>query len=275
MSPLIQSLLIALPVGAAAGVLAGLFGIGGGLILVTALIWLLPGLGVPGVHLMHVALASSLGAIVLTAASSARSHYRRGAILWPSLWRLAPGMVLGGVLGAQIAGYLSGAHLQWGVILFCLIAAWEMWRPKTTGTDADPGAVPRQWQLMPGGLIIGVVSALVGIGGGSMTVPLLVHFGAKPVRAVGTSAACGLPIAFAAVAGFVWHQSQPTAPLPPDMIGYVHWPLALVLGTTSIAFAPLGARLAHALPGSTLRRAFAVLLILVAGLTWYRANMMA
>lgn len=272
MSPLTQSLLFAIPVGAAAGVLAGLFGIGGGLILVTALIWLLPQLGVPGPHLMHVALASSLGAIVLTAASSARSHYQRGAILWPSLMRLVPGMLLGGVLGAQIAGSLSASHLQWGVILFCLVAAWEMWRPKRNQAEPDGGEIPTQWPLIPSGAVIGMISALVGIGGGSMTVPLLIHFGAKPVRAVGTSAACGLPIAIAAVVGFVWNQSSPAETLPAYTVGYVHWPLAMVLGLTSILFAPLGARLAHALPGATLRRGFALLLVLVALLTWYRTS---
>ncbi|AVP96030.1 sulfite exporter TauE/SafE family protein [Ahniella affigens] len=275
MTSLTWSLLFALPIGAATGVLAGLFGIGGGLVMVTALVWLLPTLAVPPEHVMHVALASSLGAIVLTAASSARSHYRRGAILWPSLSRLVPGMLIGGVLGARMAGQLSTQWLQWGVIAFCFVAAWEMWRPKSTHAADDAGATPKHWQLVPGGFAIGIVSALVGIGGGSMTVPLLIHFGAKPVRAVGTSAACGLPIAVAAVIGFAWTKSSPNAAMPPHTIGFLHWPLALALGSTSILFAPYGARLAHKLPGNSLRRAFAGLLVVVALMTWYRTSMIA
>lgn len=274
MSPIVTAILFGIPLGALAGVLAGLFGIGGGLILVTALVWLLPGLGIPTPHLMHVALATSLGAIVLTALASAKAHRRRGSILWPSVLRLLPGLLIGGVLGAQIAGHLSGRWLQWGVIGFCLVAAWEMWRPKAQASAADPDQSPTQFVLVPAGLVIGLISALVGIGGGSMTVPLLIHLGARPVRAVGTSAACGLPIALAAATGFMWTKAPIVNPLPEAMIGFVHVPMALTLGLTSVLFAPLGARLAHALPGASLRRGFAVLLVLVAGLTWYRAQML-
>jgi len=268
MTPL---LLYAIPIGALAGLLAGLFGIGGGLILVSALIVLLPKLGVPEQHVMHVALATSLAAIVLTAISSARAHAARGSILWPTFRRLAPGLVMGGLAGAQLAGAIPDHGLRIGVAVFCAIAAIELWRPKVTTSEASDTATPQSPWLALAGTIIGVVSALVGIGGGSMTVPMLVRLGAKPVAAVGTSAACGLPIAAAAAVGFIWNVTPATATLPPGIIGYVHWPLAAMLGLSSVLCAPLGARWAHRLPGTQLKRAFAVLLLLVAGQLFWRS----
>ncbi len=261
--------LIAIPVGALAGFLAGLFGIGGGLILVSALVFLLPAIGVPGVHVMHVALATSLSAIVLTALSSSNAHRKRGSVMWPSVWRLLPGLLAGGLIGAQFAGLLSDSSLRVGVATFCLFAAWELWRGSVASIGEATPVVPTGPVLWPAGLVIGVVSALVGIGGGSLTVPLLVRLGATPVRAVGTSAACGLPIAVAAATGYVLNATPPQLSLPAGHLGYVHWPLALLLGATSVMFAPIGARLAHRLPGQHLKRAFALLLILVTGqLLW-------
>lgn len=257
-----STLLLAIPVGALAGLLAGLFGIGGGLILVSALVWVLPMMGVPESAVMHAALATALGAITLTSLSSARAHAKRGSILWPSFALLVPGMLLGGWLGARVAGVMSGDLLGFGVAAFCLVAAWEMWRPRASANDTTR-VVPRHWLLAPGGAVIGLVSALVGIGGGSMTVPLLVRLGARPVHAVGTSAACGFPIALAAAFGYAFQAALPSAVTPQGMWGHVHVPMALALGATSIVFAPMGAALAHRLPGLQLRRAFAVLLVVV------------
>lgn len=263
--------LYAIPIGAIAGLLAGLFGIGGGLILVSALIVLLPMLGVPEQHIMHVALATSLTAIVLTALSSARAHAARGSILWPTFRRLAPGLVLGGLAGAQLAGQIPDRGLRIGVAVFCVVAAIELWRPKPTGPVTNETGAPQSPWLLLAGTVIGVVSALVGIGGGSMTVPLLVRLGAKPVAAVGTSAACGLPIAGAAAAGFIWNVTPPSESLPSGIIGFVHWPLAVMLGFSSVLVAPLGARWAHRLPGTQLKRAFAMLLLLVAAQLFWRS----
>ncbi|MBK8283431.1 MAG: sulfite exporter TauE/SafE family protein [Ahniella sp.] len=261
--------LIAIPVGALAGFLAGLFGIGGGLILVSALVFLLPAIGVPGVHVMHVALATSLSAIVLTALSSSNAHRKRGSVMWPTVWRLLPGLVAGGVLGAQCAGMLADSVLRIGVACFCFLASWELWRGPPARPAESPSIVPTSAILWPAGLVIGVVSALVGIGGGSLTVPLLIRLGATPVRAVGTSAACGLPIALAAAMGYVLNATPPQSLLPPGHVGYVHLPLALLLGASSVLFAPMGARLAHRLPGDHLKKAFAVLLVMVAAqLIW-------
>lgn len=248
-------------VGAAAGLLAGLLGVGGGLVIVAALAWLLPQAGVPAERVMHVALASSLASIVATSISSTRAHWRRGSVMWPSVAWLAPGLVLGGVLGALLADRLSSQVLRLGVAAFCLLAAWQLLTREGAADHAE-GAVPRGGLLSAWGVVIGVLSALVGIGGGSMTVPLLIAQGARPVRAVGSSAACGFAIAVASALGYVagGHDAQG---LPAGSIGYVYLPAALGIAAASVLAAPWGAALAHRLKGRHLQRVFAAFLALM------------
>lgn len=248
--------------GAAAGFLAGLLGIGGGLILVVALVWLLPLVGFSPLHVMHVALASALASIVFTAISSAAAHARRGSIIWSSVLALAPGLLLGSAAGALLATHLSGTALRWFVASFCLLTAWRMIagsRRPDAGADY-PRAAPLVLSLW--GVLIGVVSAIVGIGGGSLTVPLLVGYGVRAVRAVGTSAACGLLIALAAVAGYGFGGREVTG-LPDGSWGYIYLPGVLSIAVASVLTAPLGVRVAHAIPGRTLQLVFAAFLILM------------
>ncbi|RMH89038.1 sulfite exporter TauE/SafE family protein, partial [Lysobacter pythonis] len=191
------TLLTFLALGAVAGVLAGLLGIGGGLVLVAALAWLLPAQGaVPTASAMHAALATSLASIVFTAMSSAKAHARRGSVLWPTVAWMVPGLLLGGWLGSRVAVDVDGRWLRWGVAAYCLIAAAQMLlsKPKQAG---DPARSPRGVGMSVAGTGIGAVSAFVGIGGGSMTVPLLTWLDVPPVRAVGTSSACGVFIGLA------------------------------------------------------------------------------
>ncbi|KFL36481.1 sulfite exporter TauE/SafE family protein [Arenimonas donghaensis] len=249
-----------LALGALAGLLAGLLGIGGGLVLVAALVWLLPGQGVPAEHAVHAALATALASIVLTGLSSARAHHRRGSVLWPTVAWLVPGLLLGGWLGSGLAVRLDGDWLRWLIAGYCGLAAAQMaldW-PRARGERADAPRGPG-YSLAGGG--IGAMSALVGIGGGSMTVPLLVWRGVRPVRAVGTSSACGVAIALAAAAGYGL-QSAP-AGLPPGSWGFVFLPAAAGIALASVLAAPLGTRLAHRLSGPALRRVFAAFLALV------------
>jgi uncharacterized membrane protein YfcA len=259
-----MSLLVALAlyaaVGALAGLLAGLLGIGGGLIIVAALVWLLPAAGVPAAAVMHVALATSLASIIATAIASMNAHRKRGSVLWPSFVRLAPGLVIGALAGAWLADRLSGQVLRYGVAAFCWLAAWQLLRPVAAAGVAE--RVPREPWLPAAGGVIGVVSALVGIGGGSLTVPLLIQRGAAPVRAIGTSAACGLPIALASAAGYVAVGRDAVA-LPAGTVGYVYWPAALAIGAASVWMAPRGAALAHRWSGLTLRRVFAGFLVAI------------
>lgn len=252
--------LIYLCLGALAGVLAGLLGIGGGLVLVVALAWVLPQQGFAADAVMHVALATSLASIVLTGLSSARSHHRRGSVAWHSVAWLIPGMMLGGWLGSSLAVMLSGATLRWLVAGYCFVAAAQLslGQPRS----AHPGAGDERGPWLAGaGTLIGAVSAVVGIGGGSMTVPLLIWRGVNPVRAVGTSSACGVAIALASAAGYALH--GPAQGLPAGSIGYVYVPAAAMVALASVSIAPLGVRLAHRLSGLALKRVFAGFLVLV------------
>lgn len=250
-------------IGAAAGLLAGLLGVGGGLIIVAALAWLLPLRGFPPDHVMHVALATSLASIILTSISSTRAHWKRGSVLWPSVKALAPGLVLGGLGGAQLASHLPSSALRIFVAGYCLIAAAQLRFGQVRQGRAETDAPPRGRLLFGAGIAIGVLAALVGIGGGSMTVPLLVWLGVAPVRAVGTSAACGFAIAVASALGFVYGGHAVAADLPPGSVGFVYLPAVAGIALASILVAPQGVRLAHALSGAALKQVFAAFLVLM------------
>lgn len=257
--------LLYLALGAVAGVLAGLLGIGGGLVLVAALVWLLPTQGVPADQAVHVALATALASIVLTGLSSARAHHRRGSVLWPTVAWLVPGLVLGGWLGSGLATSLEGGWLRAFIAVYCYLAAAQMaldW-PRSRLERADP---PRGPAYTAAGAGIGAVSALVGIGGGSMTVPLLVWRGVRPVRAVGTSSACGVAIALASAAGYAL-QGAPQG-LPAGSWGFVFLPAAVGIALASVLTAPWGTRLAHRISGPALRRLFAAFLAVVGTSVW-------
>ncbi len=249
--------------GLVAGLLAGLLGVGGGLVLVTSLVFLLPSQGVPADAVMHAALGTSLASVVLTSMASTRAHARRGSVLWPSVAWLVPGLLLGGWLGSLLATRLPGDSLRLFVVAYCALSALQLlWGKSSTSAGVD--AVPRGALLSSAGLGIGAISALVGIGGGSMTVPLLIWLGVAPVRAVGTSAACGIAIGLSAAAGYA-AQAQ-VAGMPSASIGYVWLPAAIGISLGSVWMAGRGAALAHYFSPLTLRRVFAAFLLLMAAL---------
>jgi uncharacterized membrane protein YfcA len=252
--------------GVVAGLLAGLLGVGGGLVLVGALALLLPARGVPVELAMHAALATSLASVLLTAAASALAHHRRGSVLWPTVAWLVPGVLVGGWLGSLLAARLDGGLLRWCVVAYCVIAALQLAieRPRDAAAPAQPVRPPVGPAISLAGLPIGVVSALVGIGGGSMTVPLLVWRGVAPVRAVGSSSACGVAIGLSAAAGYA--SQQGVVGMPAGSIGYVFVPAALGIALASVAMAPVGAALAHRISGRALRRVFALFLLAMAAL---------
>lgn len=255
--------------GLCVGVLAGLLGIGGGLVLVAALAWLLPLQGVPVDVAMHAALASSLASIVLTAASSARAHHRRGSVMWPTVVWMVPGILLGGWLGSRFAIGLDGNTLRWCVAGYCYIVALQMLLSKTPQEGAHI-APPRGPGYTAAGGGIGLVSSIVGIGGGSLTVPLLVWRGVAPVRAVGTSSACGIFIGLSSALGYAL-QAPVGALALPGAVGYVYLPASIGVALASVVAAPWGTRLAHALSGAKLKRVFAGFLLLVGSSFAYTA----
>jgi len=252
------ALLAYISLGALAGLSAGLLGIGGGLIIVPALLAIWQQGGVDSPWLMQMAIATSLASIVFTSISSVRAHHRRGAVLWPRVRQLAPGILLGAGLGAMQASWLPGQWLKVGFGVFELLVAAQMafqWRPKSHRS------LPSGLGMGVAGVVIGWVSALMGIGGGTLTVPFLSGCNVAMQKAVATSAACGLPIAVAGSFTYVlmgWNvEGLPAA------LGFVHLPALLGVVVTSVLFAPLGARLAHSLSGLALKRVFALFLALL------------
>lgn len=246
-----------LGVGAVAGVLAGLLGVGGGLVIVPVLLWLFTAQGFDGSIVLHLAIGTSLGTIIATSVSSIRAHHRRGAVRWPLVVRLAPGIVLGALAGAWLADQISTLWLQRVFAVFVITVGVQMLaNPRVTGHRDRPGAVG----MGLAGTVIGAVSALVGIGGGTLTVPFLMWHRVPAVNAVATSSACGLPIAIAGAFGFVvmgWME----AALPSAATGYLYWPALAGIAAASVVTAPLGAWLAHRLPVPVLKRLFALLLL--------------
>lgn len=251
--------------GLVAGLLAGLLGVGGGLVLVAGLVWLLPSQGVPAEAAIHAALATSLATIVLTGLSSARAHDQRGGVLWPTVAWLAPGLLLGAGLGSVLAARISGDGLRIGVSGYCLLAAAQLWLDWPKSRPPRPDA-PQGIGYSLAGCGIGAVSAFVGIGGGSMTVPLLVWRGVAPVRAVGTSSACGVAIALASAVGYA--SAKPTVAMPAGSIGYVFLPAAIGIALAALLAAPWGAALAHRVSGPALKLLFAGFLLLVGMGLW-------
>ncbi len=245
-----------LAVGAFAGVLAGLFGVGGGLVIVPVLAFVFERAGIAPEVLMHLAIGSSLTTIVFTSLASVRAHHRRGAVRWALFARLAPGIAVGALLGAAVADWLPSAGLRRIFGVFELAVAVQM----GLGLKPSPHrGLPGSPGLFAAGGVIGTFSAIVGIGGGTLTVPFLTWCNVAMRNAVATSAACGLPIALAGAAGFAmagWDE----AGLPGGSTGFLYWPAIAGVVAASVLFAPLGARLAHALPGEVLKRLFALFL---------------
>lgn len=248
--------------GVIAGFLSGLIGIGGGLVVVPLLnmIFRLQGSIAPEL-IMHLAVGTSLSSILFTAISSTRAHARKGCVLWKYVLGLAPAIVVGTICASYIASRMSTTGLRGFFVIFLLCIATQMLfdfypHPKKT--------MPGRASLACAGFTIGGVSSLVGLGGGSMSVPFLRWCGVDMRHAVGTSAAISWPIAISGTVGFMivgWGNPQ----LPAWSIGYINLPATLGIALFSVFFAPLGAKLAHTLPVPVLRRFFAVFLYVTAG----------
>ena len=242
--------------GALAGLIGGLLGLGGGIIIVPALLFLFIKQGIHPDIQMHMALATSLATIIFTSMSSAYAHNRRGAVLWPTVFQLVPGIILGCILGAWIADQLESDNLRIAFGVFEIFVALQV------GLGIKPSAkrqLPGPYGNGLAGVILGSVSTFLGIGGGTLSVPFFLWCNVNLRNAVATSSACGLPIALAGSATLIYAGLDSTV-LPHNSLGYVYLPAAGTILIASVLFAPLGARLAHAMPVPILRRIFALVL---------------
>jgi uncharacterized membrane protein YfcA len=242
--------------GGLAGVMAGLLGIGGGALIVPVLVIVFEGQGVNPQVIMQSALGTSLATIVFTAISSTLAHHRRGAVNWEIFRGIAPGIVIGTFAGAFVADLMTTRALKILFIIFMFAIAAQFARG-TTATAAHARGLPGRPGMGLAGLVIGVASALFGIGGGSLSVPFMTWCRVPVKQAVATAAAIGLPIAVAGATGYL--VAGLDAPgLPPWSVGYIVLPAFAGIVVASTLAAPLGARLAHRLSDVTLRRIFAL-----------------
>ncbi len=242
-----------------AGTLAGLLGVGGGAVIVPILILILQSHPeMPSTHIMHIAIGTSLATIILTSISSILAHQRHGAINWQVALRLAPWIVIGSFSGAALAGIMSNLTLKIIFAVFLLTIALQMSFGKPPAPNRQ---LPKLFGMGVVGTTIGIISALVGVAGGAMTVPFLAMCNIPMRNAVATSAACGFPIAVAGALGFIitgWNVSG----LPPSStLGYIYIPAFLTITPLTLLFAPLGAKLAHSIPVNVLKKVFALFLI--------------
>jgi uncharacterized membrane protein YfcA len=257
---MLTTLLIYGLVGAIVGILAGLFGIGGGLVIVPMLIYAFSLQNIPHELTMHLALGTSLASIIFTSISSFLAHHKRGAVHWDIVRKIVVGILTGTFLGSCVASLMSTNFLKIFFVIFLYFVATQLLLNK----KPKPGReIPGNLGMFATGNIIGVFSSLVGIGGGTLSVPFMLWCNINAHHAIGTSAAIGLPIALAGALGYIFNGWN-VAGLPAYSLGYVYLPALLGIAAVSILTAPLGVRLAHSLPVDKLKRIFSLLLYVVA-----------
>ncbi len=256
-----------LALGLVAGFLAGLLGIGGGMLMVPILTFILGQRGVEPGLAVKMAIATSMATIAFTSLSSVRAHHRRGAVRWDLVRGLSPGIVLGGLLaGAGLFGLLKGA---WLALVFGVFVSFSGWQMLRNARPAPSRQMPGTAGQLSAGAGIGLLSGLVGAGGGFVSVPFMVWCNVAVHNAVATSAALGFPIALANTLGYViggWT----LAPALPGSVGYLYLPALGLIAAASVFMAPLGARAAHAMNVAQLKRAFALLLFGLAAYMLYK-----
>ncbi len=258
---LIQMLFLLLGIGAFAGVLAGLLGVGGGIVLVPAFFYAFQALGYGGPQLMQICLATSLATIIVTSVRSVLSHNRKGAVDWEILRGWAPGIAVGAILGVLVAANLRSVTLQFvfGVLGLVIGAYLGLGRADWRLGQAMPGGIVRRVMST----VMGFMSVLMGIGGGSFGVPVMSLYNTPIHRAVATAAGFGVLIAVPSVIGFLFLEIDP-AYRPPFTVGAVNLVAFGIVIAMTLLTAPLGVKIAHAMDPKPLKRVFAVFLTLVA-----------
>jgi uncharacterized membrane protein YfcA len=246
--------------GGVVGFFAGLLGIGGGLILVPVLTVIFTTQHFPPDRILHLALGTTMAAIIFTSASSLRVHHAHGAVNWQAVKQITPGIIVGTLAGATVVNMLPSRVLSVIFVMFIFYAATQMLlkiAPKPSRT------LPGRWGMLGAGGIIGVVSSFVAIGGGLLTVPFLTFCNTRLQQAIGTAAAVGFPIAVAGAIGYIVNGMAQSQPLPQHSLGYVYLPALGWIVLASMLTAPFGARAAHVMPPGMLRTVFVLLLYLL------------
>ena len=253
--------------GIGTGFLAGLLGVGGGMLLVPFITIILANRGVGADLSVKMAIATSMATIIFTSLSSVRAHHRRGAVRWDIVKRLAPGIVIGSIIGSLgVFSLLKGAYLAIFFGFFVSFSATQMIldkKPKPTRQ------LPRTGGQLAAGGFIGFLSGLVGAGGGFISVPFMTWCNIPIHNAVASSAALGFPIAVANVLGYAI-SGQTVQNLPEASFGYIWLPALAVIALCSFLTAPLGAKAAHTIPVNKLKRIFASILYLLAAYMLYK-----
>lgn len=249
------------------GFLAGLLGIGGGMLMVPFMTMLFTRAGFATQHIVHMAVATSLATILFTSISSIRAHHARGAVRWDIVRYLAPLAFVGTAVGAQFASYLK---TPWLALFFGLFVGYSALQMLGTKKIAASKTMPSNPVVAAVGGLIGFMSSLVGAGGGFITVPFLSSRNVPLQQAVASSAAMGLPIAAGGLMGYII-AGQTVTGLPSGAWGYIYAPALFGCAVTSVLFAPLGATVAHRLPVAQLKKIFAGLLLCLATYMLYKA----
>ena len=245
--------------GAVVGFLAGLLGIGGGLIMVPVLSFIFSAKDFPPQHILHLALGTGMATIVLTSLASTHSHHLHGAVRWDILRSLAPGIVAGSLAGSIFAGLIDTRLLS---ILFTAFAYYAATRMLLASKPVPSSTLPGRAGMLAAGSVIGAISSLAAIAGAALSVPFMIKCNVRMHEAIGTSAAIGFPIAVAGTLGYVAMGSYAT--LPPYSVGFVYVPAFTGIAVATMLTAPLGARFSHRTAAPHLRRIFALLLFALA-----------
>jgi uncharacterized membrane protein YfcA len=256
----ITPILLLLVLGAGGGFSAGLLGIGGGMVLVPFTTMLFSARDFPQEYVVHMAIATSLASILFTSMSSVRAHHQRGAVMWSIVKLLAPGILIGSWLGPWIGKQMNSSGLALFFAVFVALSATQMLLDKKPAAVRD---LPKAPGMFAAGGVIGILSGLVGAGGGFISVPFLTWCNVRIHNAVATSAALGFPIALAGTLSNIYY-GMGIPGLPSGSLGFIYLPALLVLSLASVTMAPLGARMAHSLPVKSLRKVFALVLYALA-----------
>jgi len=260
-------ILLFLLLGTFTGFAAGLLGIGGGMLMVPFITMLLTARDFPRELIVHMAIATSLSTIMFTSLSSVRAHHKRGAVLWPVVKVLAPGILIGSWIGPWIGTKLNSFGLALFFAIFVGFSATQMLMDKKPSASRE---LPQAPGMFGAGTIIGVLSGLVGAGGGFISVPFMTWCNVKIHNAVATSAALGFPIALAGTLSNIYFGMNEPG-LPPGSLGFIYLPALLVISVASVFTAPYGAKTAHALPVKSLKKVFAIVLYALAAYMLYKA----